>query len=225
MQILRQHPEIPFGVHLTLVSEHAGYRWGPVASRDTVPSLVDETGHFHSYDRIPEMLAKARVEDVEREFRAQIGTVLTANLGPTHLDFHCVANGGRTDIFELTVGMAREFGLAVRAYGRVNAGMCRRAGLPANDHDLLDSYDLKVEDKTARYLEMLRALPPGLTEWAVHPSLGNAESQAIEPDSWQVRRTDYDFLVSPAARAVLDEERITLLDYSTSQAIWAGSTL
>jgi predicted glycoside hydrolase/deacetylase ChbG (UPF0249 family) len=220
MQILREHPQFPFGVHLTLVSEHAGYRWGPVSSRDRVPSLTDESGHFYAHDRIPALLAGARIEDVEREFRAQIGTVLTANLQPTHLDFHCVADGGRADIFDLALGLAREFGLALRVHGRANAARCRRQGLPANDHPVLDSYHLEAVDKTARYLELLRALPPGLTEWAVHPSLGNAEARAIEPDSWQIRRADYDFLVSLDARAVLDEEKITLLDYRALQAVW-----
>ena len=169
MQILREHPQFPFGVHLTLVSEHAGYRWGPVASRDQVPSLTDESGHCFAHDRIPDLLAVAKIEDVEREFRAQIGTVLTANLQPTHLDFHCVADGGRADIFDLALGLAREFGLALRVHGRAIAARCRRQGLPANDHPVLDSYHLEAVDKTARYLELLRALPPGLTEWAVHP--------------------------------------------------------
>ena len=104
-----------------------------------MPSLTDESGHFYAHDRIPDLLAGARIEDVEREFRAQIGTVLTANLQPTHLDFHCVAGGGRADIFDLALGLAREFGLALRVHGRANAARCRRQGLPANDHPVLDS--------------------------------------------------------------------------------------
>jgi hypothetical protein len=67
---------------------------------------------------------------------------------------------------------------------------------------------------------MLRELPVGLSEWAVHPSLGNAESQAIDPDGWQVRRTDFDFVMSPEAREIIQQEGIILLDYKPLQKIW-----
>ncbi len=46
LQLLRDHPEIGFGVHLTVASDFADYRWGPLTPRDKVPSLVDETGFF-----------------------------------------------------------------------------------------------------------------------------------------------------------------------------------
>ena len=58
--------------------------------------------------------------------------------------------------------------------------------------DLLDSFRVETVDKSARYVRMLRDLPAGLSEWAVHPSLGNAEARAMEPTSWQVRKADFD---------------------------------
>ena len=76
MRLLRDHPDIAFGVHLTVVSEFADYRWGPLTPRDRVPSLLDETGSFYSNDRQAELLARARLDELEAEFRAQIETVL-----------------------------------------------------------------------------------------------------------------------------------------------------
>ncbi len=221
MRLLGENPDIAFGVHLTLVCDFSIYRWGPVASRGSVPSLIDDTGYFFGVDRIPELLGRARLDEVEIEFRAQIEAVLAAQLRPTHLDWHCLADGGRDDIFDLTVRLAREYGLALRAHDRRHAQKLQREGLPTTDHGVLDSYGMGWVDKSARYVQLLGRLPVGLTEWAVHPGLGNDEAQALEPETWQIRRADFDFLVSPEARGPLDEEGIVLLDYRALQEVWS----
>ena len=222
IQLLRENPDISFGVHLTLVSDFGIYRWGPIACQERVSSIVDESGFFFRYERIPELLAQAKLDELEIEFRAQIDRVLVAGLKPTHLDWHCIADGGREDIFDLAFRLAREYGLAMRVHGRSRAGQLRLQKLPANDHDLLDSYGLPTEGKSALYAQLLRDLPVGLTEWAVHPSLGNAESQALEPDGWEIRRADFDFVTSPEARELIKAEGIVLLDYRALQKRWIG---
>lgn len=222
MAMLRDHPEIPFGVHLTIVRDFDGYRWGPLASPERVPSLVDAGGYQWPDDRNAEMLARARIDEVEVEFRAQIDAVLAEGLRPTHLDFHCLPDGGRADIFALTVALAREYGLALRAHDAANAARLRDEGLPTVDHGVLDSYRLDPATKAETYATLLRELPPGLSEWAVHPSLGNDEARALEPETWRIRRGDYDFLVSPEARETVAAEGIVLLDYGALQPLWAG---
>lgn len=221
MALLRENATLPFGVHLTLVSEASTYRWRPIAGRSEVPSLVDEAGYFFSADRIPELLANARLDEVEIEFRAQIDAVLNAQLKPTHLDWHCLLEGGRADIFDLSLRLAREHGLAVRVSDESEATRLQEMGLPVNSHRVVDSYRLETEGKQGLYAGMLRELPAGLSEWAVHPSLGNAESQAMEPDSWGVRKADFDFVMSSEARDLLNAEGIILLDYRALQAVWS----
>jgi hypothetical protein len=119
----------------------------------------------------------------------------------------------------MTLGLAREYSLPIRAYYRPFTLEMRRRGYPTNDHDLMDSYDLDTVDKAARYARMLRALPIGLSEWAVHPGIGNAELRAAMP-SWRVRQTDFDFVMSQGARAILQEEGIVLVDYRALLALW-----
>ena len=224
MSILKRNPTLPFGVHLTLSRNAHWYRWGPISARAALPSLIDESGYFYSDNRIPELLAQAKIEEVEAEFRAQIMSVLAYDIEPTHLDWHCLADGGRSDIFELTLELAKEFGLAMRIHDR---GLARRLlvdGLPANDHDCLDSFRYDPAQKQGQFEALLRKLPSGISEWAVHPSLGNAEAQAMEPRQWQVRRSDYEFAIAPETRTVMAEEGIVLLDYRSIQAVWRQQT-
>jgi chitin disaccharide deacetylase len=216
---LQEAPEVPFGVHLTSVSEQPTYRWGPIICRAEVPSLVDDAGYFYPESRIDEFLDQVDVGELEREYRAQIENVLDIGLQPTHLDSHCGIHTCREDIFEMTLGLAREYGVPLRAYYRPFIEKMRRRGYPTNDHDLMDSYDLDTEGKSARYARMLRALPVGLSEWAVHPGLGNAELRAAEP-SWQVRQTDFDYVMSQEARTILQEEGIILVNYRAVRALW-----
>ncbi|UUU26843.1 polysaccharide deacetylase family protein [Streptomyces sp. DSM 40750] len=222
MRLLARRPGIPFGIHLTLVRDSARYRWGPVTARAKVPSLLDETGELF----VPTpagrtaLLGQARPDEVELEFRAQIDAVADAGLAPTHLDFHCLADGGRDDILDLTVGLAAEYGLAARVWLEPGRRAMRQRGLPVVDNDFLDSFSLGTEGKATQYRRLLRELPTGLNEWAVHPGLGDPDSRAVD-DGWLVRRTDYEFLTSPQAHEALNQEGIVVIDYRTVQEAWA----
>lgn len=220
MLLLHQHPDVRFGVHLSVICDMLGYRWGPLASREMVPSLVDESGTFHTEESKDQVLASARLDELEVEFRAQIESVLAAGLRPTHLDWHCLRDGGRTDVFDLTLVLAREYGLALRVSDQSLADALQGRGLPTDDHELLDSYAVDPAEKPGRYLQMLRDLPAGLSEWAVHPALDSPELRAMEPESWRVRQTDYAFLVSAEARETIRREGITLLSYEPLQRLW-----
>lgn len=223
MHFLADHPEIPFGVHLTVMSDWVDYRWGPVTPRDKVTSLINPAGYFYNFEQMPGFLAQVQLDQLEMEFRAQIEVVLDAGLKPTHLDWHALRIGGRADILDLMFRLAKEYGLALRVAGRSFIEKLQSQGLPTNDTDFLDSYLLDPVNKSARYAQILHELPVGLTEWAVHPGLDNSELLAIEPDGNHVRQTDFDFLTSQAAKDIVKEEGIILLDYRALQAIWRGN--
>lgn len=218
MDLLRRHPEIPFGVHLTLVRDSDRLGWTPLTHKQDVPSLIDETGHLHSVSRIAEFLRRARVEEVELELRAQVDAVIDAGMAPTHLDWHCLADGGREDILDLTLALAEEYHLAARVWLEPGLRKVRRRGLPVIDHDFLDSFSLSLDGKHGRYVELLRRLPAGLNEWAVHPGPADEESRLL--DGWLVRHTDHQFLTSQQAREVVDQEGIIVIDYSLVQRAW-----
>jgi predicted glycoside hydrolase/deacetylase ChbG (UPF0249 family) len=225
MHFLADHPEVPFGVHLTAISEWADYRWGPVTAREKVPSLLDkglpgQARYFYDFEHMPEFMAQVRLDQLEMEFRAQIEVVLAAGLRPTHLDWHCLRIGDRADVFDVMLRLAREYGLALRVAGRSRIEQLQSRGFPTNDYDFLDSYSLDPVNKASRYAELLRELPVGLSEWAVHPGLDSPELLAVEPGGNHIRQTDFDFLTSQQAGNIVREEGIILLDYRALQAVW-----
>jgi chitin disaccharide deacetylase len=217
MRFLRDHPQISFGVHLTVVSEWADYRWGPVTLREDVPSLLNEAGYFHNFEQVHRRLAQINLDELELEFRAQIEAVLAAGLTPTHLDWHSLRLRGGDLISELMFRLARDYRLALRVRGQSWIEEVQGRGFPCNDFDFLDSYHLDPATKFTRYTELLRALPEGLSEWAVHPGLHNAELRAIDPGGSLIRQADFDFFTSQQAKEIVETEGITLLDYRALQ--------
>ena len=225
MRLLTENPSISFGVHLTVIGDTINYRWKPVTCRDKVPSLVDETGHFYQFQHMSEFLAQAKLDELEVEFRSQIETVLAANLKPTHLDWHALRLARRLELFDVMFKLAGEYGLALRVREKPLIEKVQRQGLPTNDYDFLDSYHLDTAGKLDHYLQLLRDLPPGLSEWAVHPGLENAELLAIEPDGAHVRQADLDCMVSLQIREAIQREGITLISYKPLQEVWQKKRL
>jgi predicted glycoside hydrolase/deacetylase ChbG (UPF0249 family) len=119
--------------------------------------------------------------------------------------------------------LAREYGLALRVRERPSIEKVQRQRLPVNDYDFLDSYGLNTVGKLALYTQLLRDLPAGLSEWAVHPGLADAELLAIDPDGAQVRQADLDCMVAPSLREVIQQEGIILLSYKPLQTVWQQS--
>lgn len=219
-RFLADHPQQPFGVHLTAISDSTHNRWKPVTDPAKVPSLLDEAGHFYDFEHMSEFMARAALDQLEIEFRAQIEVVLAAGLRPSHLDWHSLRISRRDDIFDVMFGLTQEYGLALRVSSRSSTGKLQSQGLPCVDHDVLDSYGLDPATRAATYAGLLHELPAGLNEWAVHPGLDTPELLALEPGSRNLRQADYDFFTSREAKDIVREEGIILLDYRALQAIW-----
>ncbi len=163
MKLLSRRPQIPFGIHLTLVCEMPGIPWGPVVAKERVPSLLDAAGALFSPTPAGRatLLGRARLDEIELEFRAQIDAVADAGLTPTHLDFHCLADGGRDDILDLAVVLAAEYGLAVRVWLEPGRQAMRRRGLPVTDNDFVDSFSLGIEARRPDTLRCCVTCLPG----------------------------------------------------------------
>ena len=107
---LRQHPEFGAGVHLVFNDGR------PVLLLDQVPALVGEDGRFLDDDQILRSLRPGTTRQLRAEFRAQIERFIAdAGRPPDHLDNHCAVSYVRPDRFKVTLEMAEEYGLPIRA--------------------------------------------------------------------------------------------------------------
>ncbi len=192
----KEHPERDFGLHLTLNSEWKTYRWGPVAPRDKVPSLLDKEGFLHP--DVPSVAANARSSEVEIELRAQIGRALEFGVPVTHLDTHMGALVCRPDLVDVYVNLGIEFNLPVLFIRNVHKDERTAKEYPALADKAaeltlaLDAVKLPILDTLAQfyggesqekrketYLKSLRELKPGVTEIIIHCGVDDAELRAI----------------------------------------------
>jgi len=216
LELLADHRDLAIGVHLTLTAGFPAVPWAPL----TGGRSIQHHGLMMGIEQREQLLAQAVITEVEAEFRAQIEALMAAGLRPTHLDWHCLADGGREDVFDLTLALADEYGTAVRAWGGHGRAALRGRGRASQDQPFLDSFTLPVEGKQERVLAMVHALPPGLSEWAFHP----ANPILGDPGS-DVRSSDRDVLMSPWTRTALREEAVTVIgqhDLRSRPAIATG---
>jgi predicted glycoside hydrolase/deacetylase ChbG (UPF0249 family) len=194
----KAHPEKDFGLHLTLNSEWEHYRWGPVAPREKVPSLLDKDGYLHQ--GVPAVAASAKSNEVELELRAQIARAQKFGVPITHLDTHMGALVSRPDLVEVYVNLGIEFNLPVLFLRTVDAELAKDVPALAEKATeltrVLDAKRLPVldtlyqfyggathESRQALYLKTLRELKPGITELIIHCGIDNDELKAITSSS------------------------------------------
>lgn len=123
-----EHPEFDAGLHLTLTSEWKAYRWGPVAGKTQVPSLVDKEGNLWS--SVEEVVQHATADDVEKEIRAQIDRALTLGLQPTHMDSHMGTLFASDEFLERYIKVGMEYNIPVMFPGGNNKLLIESMNFP-----------------------------------------------------------------------------------------------
>lgn len=216
----KSHPDTDFGLHLTLTAERVYYRWGPVASKDHVPSLVDHDGYFYlNWTSENHIDAK----QVELELRAQIARALAMGVRPTHLDSHQyrLFQSGK-DLFQALLHVAHDYKLPffmVRDWFKDYPYLESSLG-PGDlvvDHTVTINPGVSADKWNDFYSDALNHLQPGITVFIIHLAFDNDEMRAAtrERDTWGAawRQRDFDFFTSPQFKSLLRDQNIKLVTW------------
>ena len=197
-EMAKTRPEVDLGVHLTLNAEFDGYRWGPVAGRTEVPSLVDAAGHLHRTSR--ETVKSGSIEDVRTELCAQIDAALAAGIDVTHLDSH-MGTVFHPKFFDVYLELGREYQLPL-FLPRVQELRPDPDGFIVFDGYDADSLDFVPGEGRSHNERRIRRLAAGLNYLICHPAQGGEELSAIT-DSAHQRDFEREFYGGDAGRAAL----------------------
>jgi len=239
---LKTHPEIDAGLHLTLTSEWKAYRWGPLSGRKNAPGLVDTGGYFwpdveevvkHASAEEVEMEMKAQLDKARSmgfeptHLDTHMGTVF----GSTEFLMRYIRLGIQNHIPVMFPGgddaliqAQQHFPDAAIAQMRLLGKMLWNAGLPVLDdlhnysYEWIIPADMATDDKkldaykTAKYIEALKSLKPGLTMMIMHCTDTGPEFKYIS-DSGPTRKGDLLAMLNPAFKKAIADQGIILISW------------
>lgn len=215
----KARPQSDFGLHLAHTSEWRGYKWGPVASRNEVPGLVDPQGYL--WPDIFSVYKNSSPEQAYTEARAQIQKALAAGIDVTHLDSHMGALQYDDRYFQVYRRLGKEFDLPLRMGSQevlaAGGGGHQRGQLDGDGviyTDYLIHGGRKAGEPIKTYWKrMLQDLKPGVTELYIHAALAGDEIKHITA-SWFDRVAEHElFTTDPEIRQMLESQNVKLIGY------------
>jgi chitin disaccharide deacetylase len=212
----RKHPDVDLGVHLTLSSEWSSYRWGPVLSKDRVPSLLESDGHFGAVG------SQMNLQEVEAEIRAQIERAKAFGLQPTHLDSHQGTLYANRDLLRIFLKVGRDYKLPVKIARDFWAWKPFFSELldPTDiiiDREIIIDASVPSSQWSKFYTDAIKSIQPGITEMIVHLGHYDDEMRAMTKDhsEWGAawRQRDFQFIISSDFRRAIQENNIQLITW------------
>jgi len=205
VDMLRSHPEVSVGVHLTLNAEWKNYRWGPVTGNIAAPSLVDSSGYF--FPSRAKLFANDPVfTEIEQELRAQIGRALHSGVRIDYLDYHMSAAVETEELKQLVERLAAEHGLGIaRYFGEIYSNK---------------TYHAPLGNKIDSLVAVIDNIGTGINLQVVHIGLDTDEMRAMKdlnpfgPEDMSVQRqAELESILSPEFREALLRNNVTSVTY------------
>ena len=211
VKMLNENPGLDVGIHLVLTSEWENYKWRPLTH---APSLTDADGYFYptiwrrSNAPAGTALKDAdwKIEEIEKELRAQIELGRRKVPHVSHLSYHMGCAGFDPKVRELCSKLAGEYNLdiepskaGVRAFG--GFGNAKTA-----------------DERIERFIQRLEELKPGTYLFVEHPGVDTPEMSAIGHTGYEDVAQDRDavteLFVSDKVKKAVDRLGIKLISYA-----------
>jgi predicted glycoside hydrolase/deacetylase ChbG (UPF0249 family) len=225
----KNHPEMDWGIHLVLTSEWENYKWKGV-STDANPSLLDKNGYF--YADVAGVAGHAKVDEAEKELRAQIEKAKSFGIKLTHIDTHMGSVLASPDIMKMYQRLGKEYGLMVLAPPSYLKMLAPKL-VPLIDttgvlvDNFIMAYQMTPADKWKGFYNYnLQHLKPGLNELVFHLGFDNDELRAVTTgqtdygSAW--RQQDYNYATSAEFKTQLKQKGIYLVTWGEIQKVVYG---
>jgi predicted glycoside hydrolase/deacetylase ChbG (UPF0249 family) len=213
--MLNENPGLDVGIHLTLTSEWDNCKWRPLTY---APSLVNKDGYFYpqtrQWNRWPAGTgfydANPKLEEVEKELRAQIELALKKIKNVTHLSAHMGTATCREDLKKLVTQLAKEYGLHSGGQALAEQGV-----IYVGNWGTSKDTPLKRE---AALINKLEKLTPGTWLLVEHPGLNTPEMRALGHRGYENvaahRDTVTKVFTSPRVKEFINKKKIKLISYA-----------
>ncbi len=206
VEILKRHPAVSVGIHLTLNSEWKNYRWGPVLGRTAVPTLVDADGYFFASSEAL-YRNKPDLREIEQELRAQIERARRSGLKIDYVDYHMGTALSYPEFRDVTERLAREFALGMSGY------------FGETKHD--PQYWAAPRSKADSLVAMIDRLQPPFNVVVTHVGIDDAELGALLdmntanplPEMSKNRQGELDALTSQRFSEAVKARNVRLITY------------
>jgi predicted glycoside hydrolase/deacetylase ChbG (UPF0249 family) len=172
VKMLKDNPSVDVGIHLALSSEWDNVKWRPMTD---CPSLKDKDGYFFpmifpnkNYPNQSLSENKWKLEEIEKEFRAQIEMALKHIPRISHVSAHMGCTNLAEEVKIMTRKLAKEYKIDI---DMDDYGVKRMSFKGATTTS---------QEKIQSFINGLKALEAGQNYLFVeHPAFNDAEVQAI----------------------------------------------
>ena len=214
VKFLKENPSIDVGIHVALTAEWDNVKWRPLTD---CPSLRTPDGYFYpmvfpniNYPKMSIKENNPKIEDIEKEIRAQIETAQRNLPGRiSHLSAHmgCTWLNDETKALEKKLAKEYKIGIADMDLGALGVTYAPFEGPHATK-----------EEKIASFIKMLNKLEKGKTYMFVeHPGFDNEELRAISHIGYENVAVDRqgvtDLYTSEEVRKEIKRLGIQLISY------------
>lgn len=210
VQLLAANPGVDVGIHLAITSEWDNIKWRPVS---VCPSLTNEDGYFYPKIQADKNYPNGaltehawKLEDIEKEFRAQIELALKKIPRISHWSAHMGCAYLSKEVSALVKKLAQEYKIDLDPadYGVKSIGY--------------DGPHATLAEKKKSFTNMLNGLQPGQTYLFLdHPGLNDEELQAIHHIGYENVAEDRqgvtDLWTDKDIKALIQRRKIRLISY------------